>query len=83
VSFLAADWLPAFGHEIWDTSSLLSEKSFIGKMPHVPMGYAASPESVRIMAYFAALAMILLLARQLGRSPNESSPEQNRRVLSR
>ena len=66
-SLVAADLLPAWGHAIWDTSAVLSDKSIVGKMLHSLVGYTARPEGIQIVAYLATLVMISVLVRQVGR----------------
>jgi high-affinity iron transporter len=74
VAFLvSADLLPAWGHSIWDTSALLSDKSIFGRMLHSLVGYTARPEGIQIATYLATLAAILLLMRQFGRQPARSA----------
>jgi high-affinity iron transporter len=63
---VSADYLPAWGHAIWDTSALLSDKSLFGKMLHSLVGYTARPEGIQIAAYVGTFAAILLLMRQFG-----------------
>jgi len=66
-SLVSADLLPAWGHAIWDTSALLSDKSILGKMLHSLIGYTARPEGIQIVAYLATLVVIAILVRQIGR----------------
>jgi high-affinity iron transporter len=61
-----ADYLPAWGHAIWDTSALLSDKSLFGKMLHSLVGYTARPEGIQLAAYVTTFVAILLLMRQFG-----------------
>jgi high-affinity iron transporter len=64
VSYLvSADLLPAWGHAIWDTSALLSDRSILGKMLHSLLGYTARPEGIQIFAYVVTLGSIHLLER--------------------
>jgi high-affinity iron transporter len=77
---VSADYLPAFGHAIWDTSALLSDKSLFGKMLHSLVGYTARPEGIQIAAYVATFAAILLLMRQFGsRATPSASPNPSPR----
>lgn len=46
-----ADKLPAFGHKIWDTSSILSEGSLVGRILHTLVGYIAKPSGIELIAY--------------------------------
>jgi high-affinity iron transporter len=63
---VSADYLPAWGHAIWDTSGLLSDKSLVGKMLHSLVGYTARPEGIQIATYVGTFVVILLLMRQFG-----------------
>ncbi|SFT43233.1 FTR1 family iron permease [Pseudomonas marincola] len=56
---VAADWLPALGDTLWDTSALLSEHSITGKLLHTLIGYTAQPSGVQVLAYLACLSVIL------------------------
>jgi high-affinity iron transporter len=70
VSYLvAADLLPAWGHSIWDTSALLSDRSIFGKMLHSLVGYTARPEGIQIAAYLVTLGSIYVLERWAARRP--------------
>jgi high-affinity iron transporter len=66
-ALVAADLMPAWGHAIWDSSALLSDKSILGKMLHSLIGYTARPEGIQIVAYLATLIAIAVLVRQIGR----------------
>ena len=74
---VSADYLPAWGHAIWDTSALLSDKSLFGKMLHSLVGYTARPEGIQLAAYVATFVVILLLMRQFG-SRAGAGPSQTR-----
>ncbi|MEH6366795.1 MAG: FTR1 family protein, partial [Pseudomonas marincola] len=56
---VAADWLPALGDTLWDSSGLLSEHSITGKLLHTLIGYTAQPSGVQVLAYLACLSVIL------------------------
>jgi high-affinity iron transporter len=77
---VSADYLPAWGHAIWDTSGLLSDKSLFGKMLHSLVGYTARPEGIQLAAYVATFVVILLLMRQFGSRTHatSASPSQSR-----
>ena len=64
---MQADLLPAMGTNVWDTSSLLSETSLLGKVLHTLIGYIAQPAGVQILFYVVTIAVILLLMRLVGR----------------
>lgn len=63
---LAADLVPAWGNEVWDSSWLLNDTSIVGKMLHTLVGYTARPAGIQIVFYVATLATIIALVRWLG-----------------
>jgi high-affinity iron transporter len=67
VGFLiAAEWLPAWGDMVWDSSWLIADTSVVGKMLHALVGYTARPAGMQIVAYLATLGLISTLARKFG-----------------
>jgi len=69
-AFLAqADLLPSLGNAVWDTSALLSDKSLVGVMLHVLVGYSAQPAGIQLLFYGATLAVMGFAMRWLGHSP--------------
>jgi high-affinity iron transporter len=66
---IQADFLPALGNNIWDTSFLLSERSLVGQLLHVLLGYTAQPAGIQLVFYLATLLVIGSLMRLLGRVP--------------
>jgi high-affinity iron transporter len=62
-----ADLLPPLGDAVWDTSSLLTEDSVLGKALHTLVGYVSRPEGIQILLYLATLSVIWLLTRMVGR----------------
>lgn len=74
-SFLVqADWLPALGSNLWDTSFLLSEQSIPGQVLHTLVGYVAQPAGIQVVFYLATILVIGSLMRLLGRSPSRPKP---------
>ena len=65
-----ADLIPAWGYQLWDTSWLLPEKSLAGRALHALAGYSDRPMGVQVAAYLAVLAVLLVGARLIGRTPN-------------
>ncbi|QFY41645.1 iron permease [Candidatus Methylospira mobilis] len=61
-----ADWLPAFGHEVWNSSALLSEDSLPGQVLHTLIGYVSRPDGIQILFYLGTLVAISLLMRLFG-----------------
>jgi high-affinity iron transporter len=56
-------YIDAMTATIWDTSWLLREDSIPGRLLHTLIGYVQAPDGAQILAYFAAIAVILLLTR--------------------
>ncbi len=65
---MQADLVPALGGQVWDTSALLSEHSFVGQCLHALIGYVARPAGVQVLAYVATLAVIGGLMGTIGRA---------------
>jgi high-affinity iron transporter len=54
---LQTGWLDS-GRPVWDTSWLVSERSWLGQLLHALFGYDANPDSVQAAFYFAALLAV-------------------------
>ena len=50
--------LPPLGTALWDTSSILSERSVFGKVMHTLVGYIARPDGIQVLFYFLTLTLI-------------------------
>jgi high-affinity iron transporter len=70
---LQADLLPALGNNLWDTSSLLAERSLLGQVLHVLLGYTAQPAGIQLVFYLVTLVVIGTLTRVMGRAPPAAS----------
>ena len=58
-SYLAqAGLLPSPWGAVWDSSALLSERSVVGKMLHVLIGYVDQPTGLQLIAYTLTIAVI-------------------------
>ena len=55
--------LTAFDNTMWDTSSVLSEGSIFGRLLHTLIGYSDAPNGAQLIAYAAAIAIIMGLTR--------------------
>ncbi|MBV8736440.1 MAG: FTR1 family protein [Alphaproteobacteria bacterium] len=66
---MQANLLPAFGNNLWDTSSILGERSMLGTLLHVLIGYSAQPAGIQVIFYLATLVIIGGLMRLLARAP--------------
>jgi high-affinity iron transporter len=67
---MQANLLPSLGNELWDTSSILSERSMLGLLLHVLIGYSAQPAGIQVVFYLATLLVVGALMRMTKRSPN-------------
>ena len=65
---MQANLLPSFGNDLWNTSSILSENSLIGRTLHVLIGYSAQPAGIQVVFYLATLLIIGTLMRVIGRT---------------
>ena len=61
-----ADLLPPLGDAVWDTSTVLTEDSVLGKALHTLVGYVSRPDGIQILFYLATLSAIWLLTRLVG-----------------
>ncbi|MDE2181979.1 MAG: FTR1 family protein [Alphaproteobacteria bacterium] len=68
----AANLLPSLGNSIWNTSQILSDRSLMGQLLHVLIGYTARPAGIQLVFYGATLLVIGLGMRTLGRDPVRS-----------
>lgn len=57
---LQADWLPAWGEQLWNTSWLLSNGSLAGKTLGILVGYDASPAGIQLLFYAVTLSSLLI-----------------------
>lgn len=58
-SFLIqADILPALGNHVWDSSFLLSDRSWVGKVLHTLVGYDAHPAGMQLLFYVVTAGLI-------------------------
>jgi hypothetical protein len=64
-----AGLLPPLGHQVWNTSAVLSEHSIAGQLLHVLVGYVARPDGVQVLAYMATALLIGTLMLTLGSRP--------------
>ena len=53
---------PPADQTLWDSSWLLSEESWPGRVLHVLIGYVDRPTLIQAVAYLATVAAILFLA---------------------
>ncbi len=62
-----ADILPGWGEQLWDTSFILADDSFLGRSLHALIGYSARPSGIQLAAWLGTLAMLVTLSRVIGR----------------
>src|SRR5579885_1812835 len=60
---LQADLLPTLGANLWNTSSLLSDESLVGRILHTLIGYTARPAGIQLIFYLGTLLIIGSLMR--------------------
>ena len=67
-SFLEQAGLVGFlGNTLWDTSSIVSEKSIPGRVLHTLIGYSDQPTMLQFVVYLATLATIFALTKLTGK----------------
>lgn len=71
---IQADWLPALGTRIWDSSWLLSNESLFGQTLRTLVGYDARPAGMQLLFYFTTAILILTGMKTWGRSTAKVSP---------
>jgi high-affinity iron transporter len=55
-----ADWLPAWGNQLWDSSAWLDNGTLVGQAMHVLVGYDAHPAGMQIVFYAAIVALLVI-----------------------
>jgi high-affinity iron transporter len=63
-----ADVLPPLVDQLWDSSWLLSDGSWVGQTLHILVGYTAQPSGIQLVFYLVTLGA-LLLGMRLSRPP--------------
>jgi high-affinity iron transporter len=48
---------------VWDTSSILSDTSLLGRVPHTLIGYTDQPSGMQLLVYGLTLIMIFGLTK--------------------
>jgi high-affinity iron transporter len=62
-----ADFLPALGPKLWDSSALLSDRSILGQTLHALVGYDARPAGIQVLFYIVTGALIAIGMRVWGK----------------
>jgi len=65
--------LTAFDYTMWDTSSVLSEGSILGRLLHTLIGYTERPTGMQLIVYVCTLLAMYLLMR-IARAPERTRP---------
>ena len=63
----SADLLPGWGEQLWNTSFILSDDSFLGRSLHALVGYSTRPCGIQLAAWLATLAVLVTASRILSR----------------
>lgn len=71
--FSAAGVLSFADTALWDTSTMLSEESILGRLLHTLVGYVDRPNAVQLAAWSATLAVIALLTKMVNAQPATQS----------
>ncbi|HET7161292.1 MAG TPA: FTR1 family protein [Rhodanobacteraceae bacterium] len=64
---IQANWLPALGSQLWDTSWLLSNRSLVGQAVHVLVGYEARPAGMQLVFWMVTAAALFIGMRLMTR----------------
>ncbi|RMF15584.1 MAG: iron permease [Gammaproteobacteria bacterium] len=63
-------WMPP----LWDTSAVLPEKSAVGQLLHILVGYQEQPNLIQVGAYISTLVVILAGMKWASRQPDVVTP---------
>lgn len=75
-SFLnEAGLVPSLVPQLWNTSGILAQQSWLGTVLHILVGYIDRPNGIEAVFYLGTVATILLLMRVAGRSASRPSVE--------
>ncbi|MGY0398615.1 MAG: FTR1 family iron permease [Ostreibacterium sp.] len=64
-------FLPQIGSQVWDSSLLLSDNSWLGVLAHSIFGYTARPMGVQVITWITVLLFIFTTAHQVKYSYNQ------------
>ena len=70
---IQADWLPAWGNQLWNTSALLDNGSVVGQALHILVGYDARPAGMQV-AFWLVTAALLLTGMRLTTAAGKRRP---------
>jgi high-affinity iron transporter len=63
----SADLLPGWGEQLWNTSFILADDSFLGRSLHALVGYSARPSGIQFAAWLATLMVLVVASRTLSK----------------
>jgi high-affinity iron transporter len=63
----SADLLPGWGEQLWNTSFILADDSFLGRSLHALVGYSARPSGIQLAAWLATLLLLSGASRLLSK----------------
>jgi hypothetical protein len=63
----AADLLPGWGEQLWNTSAILADGSLAGRGLHALVGYSARPSGIQFAAWLATLLALAMCSRAISR----------------
>lgn len=63
-----ANLIPAWGYELWDTSSIVADGSMPGRVLQALLGYSDRPMGVQVAAWAVTLALLILGSQLIKRS---------------
>jgi high-affinity iron transporter len=58
--WINAEILQSLGNQVWDTSSIISQVSFVGKFLHIFLGYIDRPAGMQVLAYLLNLGVLVV-----------------------
>lgn len=73
---IQANWLPALGSQLWNTSWLLSNSSLVGQALHVLVGYEARPAGMQLVFWTITSGALLIAMRATAMRRVPSVPER-------
>ena len=71
-----ANFVPALGDQVWDTSGFLRDDGLLGRSLHALVGYSDRPMGIQVVAYLTVILLLSTLGRALSRAPRTSMPGQ-------
>lgn len=75
---IQADYLPALGDALWDTSGIVSHDSVVGEILRTLIGYDARPAGMQLLFYLATLTTIGVAMKLLGPAAPVAATRTNR-----